>query len=53
MSIDSELFIFIRELGKLIDEYYNCPQESIKENIHQDILLLCSVIGGEQKEHYS
>lgn len=53
MLSDSELVIFIKELGKLIDEYYDCPKESIRKEIHQDILLLCSVISCENDEYCS
>ncbi|WP_176713609.1 hypothetical protein [Pseudobacillus wudalianchiensis] len=52
MISDSELVIFMKELGKLIDEYYGCPKESIKKEIHQDILLLCSVISSENGDHH-
>ncbi|MEK4029107.1 MULTISPECIES: hypothetical protein [Bacillaceae] len=53
MLSDSELVIFIKELGKLIDEYYDCPKEAIRKEIHQDILLLCSVINYENTDYYS
>jgi hypothetical protein len=47
MISDSELLIFIRQLGKLIGEYYDCTEELIKKEIHQDILLLSSIIHTE------
>ncbi|KKB38824.1 hypothetical protein [Bacillus thermotolerans] len=50
MIHESELTIFIKELGKLIDEYYKCSEERIKQEIHQDIQLLSSVIYSENSD---
>ncbi|KIL80064.1 hypothetical protein [Bacillus badius] len=52
MISDAELSIFIKELGELIDDYYRCPEESLKEAIYQDILLLGTAISVED-EHCS
>jgi hypothetical protein len=41
---NEEMFIFIHELGLLIDEYQRCENTEIKEQIYDDILLLREVI---------
>ncbi|KKB33201.1 hypothetical protein QY96_00612 [Bacillus thermotolerans] len=51
MSYESELYIFMRELGKLIDEYYKCECPVIKEQIYTDIKLLSDALSLCDRAH--
>jgi hypothetical protein len=39
-----EYLLFIKELGRLFDEYAECPDELLKNNIYKDIVLLGKAI---------
>lgn len=42
-----EYLIFIKELGRLFDEYLNCKDDRLKKEIHKDIQLLGKAISLE------
>lgn len=44
MIDEAEFLIFINELGRLLNEYSLCPEESIKQMIDEDIKLLGRVL---------
>lgn len=44
MIHDEEILLFTKELGRLIQDYYSCECEKIKNEIYNDILLLSEVI---------
>jgi len=39
-----EHMIFIKELGRLFDEYSQCEDERLKKEIYKDILLIGEAI---------
>ncbi|OMP65739.1 hypothetical protein [Domibacillus epiphyticus] len=46
-----EVFLLIKEIGRLLTDYGKCTDETIRERIHQDILLLSSVINVNCEQH--
>ncbi|MEK3886552.1 hypothetical protein [Bacillus sp. FSL K6-3431] len=48
MSINDEILILMRELKKVIDEYYQAP-DHLKPEIQEDILLLSQAIDPQQQ----
>ncbi|WP_210366095.1 hypothetical protein [Bacillus sp. REN3] len=44
MISEEEKWIFIRELRRLIDDYQKCPDTEFREQIHEEIMQLISVI---------
>ena len=39
-----ETLFFIKELGRLINDFRNCADENLRDSIYKDIKLLCLVI---------
>lgn len=44
MEDSYEYLLFIREYGKLLEEYRNCLDLGIKQEIYEDITLIGKVI---------
>jgi hypothetical protein len=44
MIHEEEKLIFIRELGRLIEDYQRCNDMQFKEQIYEDIMQLIEVI---------
>ena len=44
MIKDLEILMFIKELGRLLEDYKRCTDETIKTMIHDDILFLTKII---------
>ena len=44
MINEEEKLIFIKELGRLIEDYQNCYDNDFQEQIYEDIMHLISVI---------
>ncbi|MBM7694519.1 hypothetical protein JOC77_003982 [Peribacillus deserti] len=44
----SEQSIYIKELGRLIDDYYKCPLDKVREQIQRDIVLLSTVLDSDK-----
>jgi hypothetical protein len=44
MINDEERLIFLRELGRLIEDYNKCCDDHYQEQIYEDIMHLISVI---------
>lgn len=44
MADNFEHLMFIRELGRLMIDYHNCTDTTIKQEIYNDIKLLGKVI---------
>jgi hypothetical protein len=44
MIHEEEKLIFIRELGRLIEDYQRCSDMQFKEQIYEDIMQLIEVI---------
>jgi hypothetical protein len=44
MINDEEKLIFLKELGRLIDDYKKCCDDEYQEQIYEDIMHLISVI---------
>ncbi|MEH7469521.1 hypothetical protein V7195_23640, partial [Priestia megaterium] len=44
MINEQETLLFIKELGRLLKDYQNCSNASVKSEIYKDIVLLSNVI---------
>ncbi|WP_409251774.1 hypothetical protein V1502_16920 [Bacillus sp. SCS-153A] len=44
MTKDIETLIFIKELGRLFEDYKRCPDKNIKALIEDEIQLLTEII---------
>ncbi|RBP92947.1 hypothetical protein DFO70_10676 [Cytobacillus firmus] len=44
MLSKEENLLFIRELGRLQADLYNCSDDQVRNSIHQDILLLLKAL---------
>ncbi|WP_170169171.1 hypothetical protein [Mesobacillus subterraneus] len=44
MIDEEEKLIFLRELGRLIDDYSRCCDDEFQEQIYEDIMHLISII---------
>lgn len=44
MHDEFETLLFIKELGRLMDDYEKCDNQEAKDEIYQDILLLSDAI---------
>ncbi|MBU8754155.1 hypothetical protein [Priestia megaterium] len=44
MINEQETLLFIKELGRLLKDYQNCSNTSVKSEIYKDIVLLSNVI---------
>ncbi|PLT30443.1 hypothetical protein CUU66_07210 [Peribacillus deserti] len=46
---NSEQSLYIKELGRLIDDYYKCPSDKLREQIKIDIVLLSTVLDTDKR----
>ena len=44
MINEQETLLFIKELGRLLKDYQNCSNASVKSEIYKDIVLLSNII---------
>lgn len=44
MNEDLEILLFIKELGRLLDDYKRCPDTMIRAVIQDEILFLTEMI---------
>jgi hypothetical protein len=49
---EKELLLFIKELGRLLEDYKKCKDKTIQKEIHLDILLLSEVIDPNKEWNY-
>ncbi|WP_174731704.1 hypothetical protein [Mesobacillus harenae] len=49
MADSYEYLIFIKELGRLFEEYENCHDSELRQEIYKDIQLIGKAIEPEQE----
>ncbi len=52
MINEQETLLFIKELGRLLKDYQNCSNTSVKSEIYKDIVLLSNVIQLDHVERF-
>lgn len=48
MADKHEIWFFMKELRRLLQDYHNCTNEFYRSHINDDILLLSSIIYGNK-----
>ncbi|HWO95568.1 hypothetical protein P8864_09740 [Priestia flexa] len=53
MADEQEIFLFIKELGRLLNDYKKCGEVPFRQEIYRDILLLSDAINYDNDDNSS